>query len=278
MTVVGQREKVALITGAGRGVGRAVALTLASRAGSVLVTDCCLGASAESSYELATTADLAETCDLCRRIGQAEVVMETADVRDADAIGAAVEHCLATFGRLDVLVSSAGVIGAPIPIHEISNTEWQWVVDVNLTGTFQAVRAAARAMIDARRGGCIVNIASTAGLVAFPHFASYVASKHALIGLTKAAALDLAPHRIRVNAVCPTSILPSADGPSMLGGVAAMLGLTVDEYEQLSLPNHPLGSLATDSDVAHAAAWLASDEAARITGAVLSIDAGFTVR
>jgi NAD(P)-dependent dehydrogenase (short-subunit alcohol dehydrogenase family) len=131
----------------------------------------------------------------------------------------------------------------------------------------------------ARRRGAIVNVSSTAGQVAFPHFANYVAAKHGVVGLTRALALDYAPYSIRVNAVCPTSV---RDEPSlasgMLGGVAGMLGLDLGDYEALSLPHHPLGTLVDAADVAAAVLWLASDATARITGAVIPVDAGFTAR
>jgi NAD(P)-dependent dehydrogenase (short-subunit alcohol dehydrogenase family) len=131
----------------------------------------------------------------------------------------------------------------------------------------------------ARRGGAIVNVASTAGLVAFPHFANYVAAKHGLVGLTRALALDYAPYGIRVNAVAPTSIRDEARLASgMLAGVAGMLGVGAEDYEALSLPHHPLGSLVSAADVAGAIVWLASDAAAHVTGAVLPVDAGFSVR
>jgi NAD(P)-dependent dehydrogenase (short-subunit alcohol dehydrogenase family) len=130
-----------------------------------------------------------------------------------------------------------------------------------------------------RRAGAIVNVVSTAGLVAFPFFANYVAAKHGLIGLTRALALDYAPHGVRVNAVCPTSVRDEAELDSaMLGGVASMLGVDLEDYEALSLPHHPLGKLVSAGDVAGAITWLASDAATSVTGAVVPVDGGFTVR
>jgi NAD(P)-dependent dehydrogenase (short-subunit alcohol dehydrogenase family) len=131
----------------------------------------------------------------------------------------------------------------------------------------------------ARRSGAIINVASTAGLVAFPHFANYVAAKHGVVGLTRALALDYAGYSIRVNAVCPTSVRDEPDLASgMLHGVARMLGVGIEDYEALSLPNHPLGTLVDAADVAAAIVWLSSDAAAKITGAILPVDAGFTSR
>jgi NAD(P)-dependent dehydrogenase (short-subunit alcohol dehydrogenase family) len=152
------------------------------------------------------------------------------------------------------------------------------MIDVDLNGPWRCARAVLPDML-ARRGGAIVNVASTAGLVAFPFFANYVAAKHGLIGLTRALALDYAPHAIRVNAVCPTSIRdePELDS-AMLAGVASMLEVDREDYEALSLPHHPLGSLVSAGDVASAIVWLCSAGAASVTGAVIPVDGGFTAR
>jgi NAD(P)-dependent dehydrogenase (short-subunit alcohol dehydrogenase family) len=152
------------------------------------------------------------------------------------------------------------------------------MIDVDLSGVWRCAKAVLPDMI-ARRAGAIVNVSSTAGMVAFPFFANYVAAKHGVIGLTKALALDYAPHSIRVNAVCPTSVRDEPDLDSaMLAGVAGMLGVDAADYEALSLPHHPLGALVNAGDVAGAIIWLASDAAQRLTGAVIPVDAGFTAR
>lgn len=149
---------------------------------------------------------------------------------------------------------------------------------MNLHGPWRFAAAVLPHMV--RRGsGSIVNVASTGGLVSFPAFAPYVASKHGLIGLTRALAADYAPHGIRVNAVCPTSVRddPALDS-AMLAGVAAALDTTVELYEQMSVPYHPLGSLVDAEDVAAACVWLASDESRRLTGTALPVDCGFTIK
>jgi NAD(P)-dependent dehydrogenase (short-subunit alcohol dehydrogenase family) len=165
-----------------------------------------------------------------------------------------------------------------VAAHELSEEAWSVVLDVDLGGVWRCAKAVLPDMVS-RRSGCIVNVSSTAGLVAFPLFSNYVAAKHGVIGLTRALALDYAGSSIRVNAVCPTSVRdeqPLASG--MLHGVAGMLGVGLDDYEALSLPHHPLGSLVDAADVAAAIVWLASDGAARITGAIVPVDAGFTAR
>jgi NAD(P)-dependent dehydrogenase (short-subunit alcohol dehydrogenase family) len=174
-------------------------------------------------------------------------------------------------------VNNAGIVGpAGRPAHQLSEDEWSVMVDVDLSGVWRCAKAVLPSMLEQRRG-VIVNIASTAGLVAFPHFANYVAAKHGVIGLTKALALDYASSGIRVNAISPTSVRDDPS-PGMLQGVAEMLGVDLEDYEALSLPHHPLGTLVEGRDVAAAALWLASDAAGRVTGAVIPVDAGFTAR
>jgi len=265
------------VTGAGRGVGRATAEAFADRDTNLLLLDRCADVE-DCPYTLATEADLEETAARCRSKG-ARVLVAKADVRDRAQVEEAARRCRQELGPVDVLVNNAGIVGpAAVPAHELEEEQWSVMLDVDLTGPWRCAKAVLPDMI-ARRNGAIVNIASTAGLVAFPHFANYVAAKHGLIGLTRALALDYAPYRIRVNAVAPTSI---RDEPSlasgMLVGVAAMLGLGEEDYEALSLPHHPLGSLVAAADVAAAVTWLASDAAARITGAVLPVDAGYSIR
>ncbi len=269
--------KVVFITGAARGVGRATALAFAREGASVLVSDICMQIQ-ECPYPLGTREQLEETARRCRSLG-AETISAVVDVRDQGQIDAAVTRCRDELGPVSVLVSNAGLVGpAGAPAHQLQEEEWTTMVDVDLNGVWRCAKAVLPDMI-AARGGSIVNVSSTAGLVAFPYFANYVAAKHGVIGLTKALALDCAPHSIRVNAVCPTSVKddPNLDS-AMLAGVASMLGVETDDYEALSLPHHPLGTLVTADDVAAAIVWLASDAAARVSGIAIPVDAAFTAR
>jgi NAD(P)-dependent dehydrogenase (short-subunit alcohol dehydrogenase family) len=265
------------ITGAGRGVGRAIAEAFAVAGDNLLLIDICADIEG-CPYPLATRDDLDETAVICRRLG-AQVVATPADVRSMAEIDAAVRLGRETLGPIDVVVNNAGVVGpAGVAAHELDEQAWSVMVDIDLSGPWRCAKAALPDLI-ARRAGVIVNIASTAGLVAFPHFANYVAAKHGLVGLTRALALDYAPYGIRVNAVAPTSVRDEPRLASgMLSGVAGMLGVGAEDYEMLSLPHHPLGTLVSAADVAGAALWLASDAAAAITGVVVPVDAGFTVR
>jgi NAD(P)-dependent dehydrogenase (short-subunit alcohol dehydrogenase family) len=265
------------ITGAARGVGRATALAFARNGANVMLGD--IGGPIEGCpYPLGTPEQLEESASRCRALGS-RAATALVDVRDQAQIADAVERCHAELGEIDVLVNNAGLVGpSGVPAHELDESAWATIVDVDLNGPWRCAKAVLPDML-ARRGGAIVNVASTAGLVAFPFFANYVAAKHGLIGLTRALALDYAPHSVRVNAVCPTSIRdePELDS-AMLAGVASMLGFDLDDYESLSLPHHPLGSLVTADDVAAAIVWLCSAESSRVTGAVIPVDSGFTAR
>ena len=270
-------DQVAVVTGAARGVGRATAVALAAAGADVLVTDLCRDID-RCPYPMGTADQLDETARRCREHG-GRVITAIADVRNPADARAAVRTAIDELGRVDILVNNAGMV-APggRPAHEFSEEEWLLVTDVNLHGPWRFAKAVLPHMVR-RRSGSIVNVASTGGLVAFPAFAPYVAAKHGLIGLTKALAADYGPHGIRVNAVCPTSVHddPALDG-TMLGAVAAVLGSSVQAYEQLTVQYHPLGSLVDAEDVAAACVWLASDESRRITGTAVPIDSGFTVK
>lgn len=266
-----------LITGAARGIGRATAMAFAEAGAGVFLTDICAQIE-ECPYPLATREELEETAHRCRHVHE-RVATAVMDVRDQDQIETAVQRCQQELGPVDVLVNNAGLVGPGGTVaHELSEAAWSVLLDVDLSGVWRCSKAVLPGMVQRRRGA-IVNVASTAGLVAFPLFSNYVAAKHGVIGLTRALALDYAAYSIRVNAVCPTSVRDDpALASEMLHGVAGMLGIELSDYEALSLPHHPLGTLVDAADVAAAILWLASDHAARITGGVIPVDAGFTVR
>ena len=268
---------VAIVTGAARGVGRAIAVAMAQDGADVLVTDVCHDLD-PCPYPMGTAAQLEETARRCRELG-ATAVTAAADVRAAADTVAAVRAAVDGLGKVDILVNNAGVVAPGGRLaHEFSEEEWLLVTDINVHGAWRFAKAVLPHMLR-RRSGTIVNVASTGGLVGFPAFAPYVSSKHGLVGLTKALAADYAPHGIRVNAVCPTSVRddPALDS-AMLAAVAAALDTSVDVYEQMTVPYHPLGSLVDAEDVAAACVWLASAESRRITGAAIPVDSGFTLK
>jgi NAD(P)-dependent dehydrogenase (short-subunit alcohol dehydrogenase family) len=269
--------KVVIVTGAARGLGRACALACAAAGADLVLLDICTGLPGVP-YPLGTAGQLAHTAALCRNSGAAVLVSPT-DVRDLPAVHAAVAAAGDRFGRIDVVVNNAG-IAAPSgkPVHEISEDEWSLMIDVDLTGAWRMISAVGKAM-SAARSGSIVNVASTAGLVGYRHFAGYVAAKHGLIGLTRAAALDYAPMRVRVNAVCPGSVRDDAAMEGrMLAEIARALEVPVSEHEQTFVEAQPMNTLIEPEDVAAAVVYFASDESRHVTGSVLTVDGGFSAR
>ncbi|MQS05689.1 SDR family oxidoreductase [Streptomyces alkaliphilus] len=269
--------KTVIVTGAARGVGRACALAFSREGADLALLDVC-GDIPGVPYPLGTASQLDHTARLCREQGAA-VLTAAADVRDLPALRAVVDRVCDRFGTVDVLVNNAG-IAAPSgkPAHEFTEDEWQVMLDINLSGAWRMTSVVGPLMV-ARRTGSVINVASTAGLVGYRHFAGYAASKHGLIGLTKATALDYAPLKVRVNALCPGSIRDDSRVEGrMLSEIARSLGLPVAEHEETFVQSQPMNSLIEPEDVARAAVWLASDESAQVTGSVLTVDGGFTIR
>ncbi|MCU4745845.1 MULTISPECIES: SDR family oxidoreductase [unclassified Streptomyces] len=267
----------AVITGAARGLGRECALTFAEHGADLVLLD--VGQNLDQvPYPLGSAGQLAHTARLCEERGAA-VLSGTADVRDPAAVADAVEQALDRFGTVDVLVNNAG-IAAPSgrAAHEISEEQWAVMIDTDLSGAWRMTKAVAPTMI-ARQSGSVINISSTAGLVGYRHFAGYVAAKHGLIGLTKAAALDYAPHRVRVNALCPGSVRddPAVEG-RMLSEIARSLEVPVADHEKTFVQSQPMNTLIEPSDIAGAALWLAGPDSPQVTGSVLTVDGGFTAR
>jgi NAD(P)-dependent dehydrogenase (short-subunit alcohol dehydrogenase family) len=269
--------KTAVVTGAARGLGRACAVAFAREGADLVLLDLCADLPGVP-YPLGSAGQLAHTADLCREHGAA-VLARQADVRDLAALRDAVDDAHGRFGRIDVLLNNAG-IAAPSgrPADEIDEDEWQLMIDVDLSGAWRATKAVGKIMT-AQRSGSIVNVASTAGLVGYRNFAGYVAAKHGVIGLTKATALDFAPVKVRVNALCPGSVRDDAAVEGrMLSEIARSLQVPVSEHEEAFVQSQPMNALIEPGDVASAAVWLASDGSRQVTGSVVTVDGGFTTR
>ncbi|MCL7937987.1 MAG: SDR family oxidoreductase [marine benthic group bacterium] len=248
--------RVALVTGASSGIGRATAEVFAAKGAKVVLA-------ARRSEELASLADEIEG-----RGGEATVI--TTDVSSPRDVEAMVAHAMETFGRLDYAVNNAGTEGKFAAITELTVEEWDAVLGVNLRGAFLCMKSEAAAMLEAGNGGAIVNVGSVNSFLGFPSGSAYVASKHGLIGLTTSVSAELASQGIRVNAVCPGII----DTP-MHHRARGLLGDEV--YDSVVLPSVHLQRAGRPEEIAQAIVFLCSDEASYITGATLTPDGGFTL-
>jgi NAD(P)-dependent dehydrogenase (short-subunit alcohol dehydrogenase family) len=269
--------KVAVITGAARGLGRACATTFAKEGADLVLLDIARDLPGVP-YQLGSESQLNHTAHLCRAEGVAVLVVPV-DVRDLAALQRITQLSLERFGAIDILLNGAG-IAAPSGknTHEITEAEWQLMIDVDLTGAWKMIKAVGPSMT-ARRTGSIINISSTAGLVGYRSFAGYVAAKHGVIGLTRAVALDYAPLKVRVNALCPGSVRDDSRVEGrMLSEIARSLDVPVAEHEAAFVQAQPMNALIEPDDIASAAVWLASDESRQVTGSVLTVDGGFTTR
>lgn len=261
--------KVALITGAARGQGRAHAVRLAAEGVDIIAVDMCDQIDSVP-YPLATPEDLETTAALVADAGS-RIVARRADVRDRAALKSALAEGIAELGRLDIVIANAGI--APMAGEDA----WQDVIDVNLTGAYHTVDVAMRPLIKQGEGGSVVLISSAAGLVGIgaPIAGSlgYTAAKHGLVGLMRAYANFLAPYSIRVNSVHPAAVnTPMIDNDvtrSWLEGMAQQDHGGPDMGNAL-----PVAALEPE-DIANAVCWLVSDEARYVTGVALPVDAGF---
>ncbi|KWX59100.1 mycofactocin-coupled SDR family oxidoreductase [Mycobacterium sp. NAZ190054] len=270
--------RVALITGAARGQGRAHAVRLADDGADIVAIDVCKPVSETVTYPMPTSEDLAETVRLVEATGR-KVLAREADIRDLAAQQQVVADAVEQFGRLDIVVANAGVLSWG-RIWEMSEEQWNTVVDINLNGTWRTIRAAVPAMIEAGKGGSIVIVSSSAGLKATPGNAHYAASKHGLVALTNALALEAGEFGIRVNSIHPYSIdtpMIERDAmmeifskyPTFLHSFAPM------PFKPVARDGKPgLQEFMTVEEVADVVAWLAGDASLTISGSQIAVDRG----
>jgi NAD(P)-dependent dehydrogenase (short-subunit alcohol dehydrogenase family) len=249
--------RVAFITGAGSGIGRAAAELFAAEGAAVAVVDLNGEAAEETVAKVVAEGGRA--------------VALTANVAVAGEVEAAVARAVEELGGLDVLYNNAGVDSRG-SVADAEEADWDRCFNVNAKGTFLCSRAAVPAL--SVRGGTIINQGSVAGLVAVPNFAAYCAAKGAVVALTRSMAIDLAPRRIRVNAICPGTVFTPLMEPMLRargdGDLEAGLAKTLLKY--------PIGRLGTPEEIARVAAFLASDDASFLTGSVIAADGGMTAQ
>ena len=253
--MVAMDTKVAVVTGAAAGIGRATALAFAAEGASVAVIDRHEEQGALVAEQIRDTGGSA--------------LFIPADVSQSDHVASMVQATMSRFGRLDFAFNNAGIEGDSGPIEECSNENWDRTLAVNLTGVFYCMRAEIPAMRESGGHGSIVNCASIAGLNGFPGLAAYVASKHGVNGLTRSAALELATDGIRVNSICPGAI-----------ETEMIQRLKVEQPEMLerTIAAHPLGRLGQPEEIAATVMWLCSTGAGFITGQAVAVDGGYTTQ
>jgi NAD(P)-dependent dehydrogenase (short-subunit alcohol dehydrogenase family) len=245
--------KAALVTGGGSGLGRASAIALARAGATVTVAD----VDEQGGKETVTLVFEAG--------GDADFVR--ADVTQADEVEAMVDKTVARWGRLDCALNNAGTTGVSAPTADYTLEDWNRALALNLTGVFLCLKYEIPAMLE--RGGAIVNMASGAGLVGFAGLPAYVASKHGVVGLTRAAALEYASQGLRVNAICPGSTrTPMLEG--FMGGD--------EQVERMMTRAVPLGRLGRPEEIADAVVWLCSDAASFVVGHALAVDGGSVIQ
>ena len=270
--------KVAMVTGSGgeRGFGRAIARRLAAEGADLLLTDIApAGIRVVAAKRATGWRGLESVADEVREAGRRAVIAQV-DVRSADQVQRAVDLADRTFGRIDILVNNAAAPpGADrVPVVELSEEAWHVILETNLTGTYLCSKAVAGLMVARGTSGRIINMSSNCGKVGYARLAAYCASKFGVIGFTQALAMELAPHRITVNAICPGSA--DTDRLDFLGrrpdggyDEALRAGAIAQRAAQI-----PLRRVATAEDVAELAAFLGSDGASYVTGQAINLAGG----
>jgi NAD(P)-dependent dehydrogenase (short-subunit alcohol dehydrogenase family) len=243
-------NKAVLITGGATGIGRATALAFAREGASVMIGD--------------VDSRAAETVSLIEAEGS-KAAFKTADVTDAQAMTELVRDCVVRFGGMDMAFNNAGVLPPPLPFHEVPASDLDNIINVDLKGVYFAMQAQIRHFLSVG-GGAIVNTASVAGIVADPHMSAYVAAKHAVVGLTKAVAIEYAQRGIRVNAI----------GPGFVATPMTQTWLESEEFKAAFFAQNISGRAAQPEEIAGTVLHLCSDAASFINGALIVIDGGQT--
>jgi SDR family mycofactocin-dependent oxidoreductase len=267
-------DKVAFITGAARGQGRAHAVRLAGEGADIIAVDLADKLPSCAPYPSSTPEDLAETARLVEATGR-RILTTAVDTRDLDGMRKTVNEGVATLGRLDIIVANAG-ISAPAAWNEITPEAFRDVMDVNVTGTWNTVMAGAQHIIDGGRGGSIILIGSAAGIKLQPFMIHYTASKHAVTGMARAFAAELGKHSIRVNSVHPGPVITEMGSQEMVAAIGKAAEADGNQALMKMLTPFLPSWVAQPEDIADAVCWLASDESRLVTAQAISVDQGST--
>src|ERR1700761_565265 len=277
-TIGGSLEgQVAFVTGAARGQGRAHAIRLATEGADIIAIDLCGPVSETISYPSAGPDELDETARAIKATGR-DVLTRELDVRDLAALQQVVADGFAQFGRLDILVANAGVLSWN-RLWEMCEEQWNAVIDVNLSGTWRTIRAAVPAMIEADNGGSIIIVSSSTGIKATPGNGHYSASKHGLVGLTNALALEVGEYGIRVNSIHPYAVKTPMSGFEGMSDILVRYPSYL--YSLSPMPLQPPNIVESDrlgmmvpEEVSEVVAWLASSGSATVSGCQIAVDRG----
>ncbi|PXX01667.1 mycofactocin-coupled SDR family oxidoreductase [Mycolicibacterium moriokaense] len=264
-------RRVAFVTGVARGQGRNHAVRLAAEGASVIGIDIAAPVSEYSGYSAATASDLAETVTLLEAQGP-PFIIETVDVRDSAAMDGLLAKAVPALGdRLDIVVANAGIVSWS-RFWEMPDDQWQSIIDVNLTGVWRTMKSAVPHMLAAGNGGSMIVVSSVAGIKSLPAQAHYSAAKHGLVGLAKAAAIELGEYGIRVNTIHPWGVATPMTQDNRMHET-----LDAHPHYRMSFCSVLSGfTLAEPSDISDAVVWLASDLSRTVTGAQLPLDMGAT--
>lgn len=263
-------SKVAFVTGAARGQGREHCVRMAEEGADIIAVDICAEVTSDNRFPPATEADLDETVRLVESLGR-RIVARPGDVRDLESLSQLCREAAEALGGIDIVVANAGISNWN-RFWEMPEEQWQTMIDVNLTGVWKTMTAVAPIMIEQGRGGSIIITSSVAGLKSLPAQSHYSAAKHGLVGLCKSAAIELGPYNIRVNTIHPWGVTtPMADDHTIFDMMEAHPSYAASFAAILAEP-----VIASPRQIADVVLFLASDEAAVITGAQIPTDMGAT--
>ncbi|MGN5238379.1 mycofactocin-coupled SDR family oxidoreductase [Rhodococcus sp. SJ-3] len=268
--------KVAFITGAARGQGRSHAVKLAQEGADIIAVDICKPIRPDTSIAPARPDDLAETANLVKALGRRIVTAEV-DVRDYDALRAEVDAGVEQLGRLDIIVANAGIGNGGETLDRTAESDWQEMIDINLSGVWKSVKAGVPHILSGEQGGSIILTSSVGGLKSHAHMGPYIAAKHGVVGLMRSFAVELGQHFVRVNSVHPTNV----NSPMFMHEATMKMfrpDLENPGPEDLKVAAQtmhvlPIGWVEPE-DISNAVLFLASNESRYVTGLPLTVDAG----